>query len=100
MKRHQTIFLAALSLTLSACSSMNSNFSCNATAGDNCLSLDEVNAMTEKNSMRAAPMDEERVTSSKARERRVYIAPWKDSKGVKHKGALVYVPELSKGASV
>ena len=31
---------------LSACSPINSSFSCNATAGDNCLTIEQVDAMT------------------------------------------------------
>ncbi len=35
--------LASLS---SGCGTMNSNFSCNATAGDSCLTIEQVDAMT------------------------------------------------------
>jgi conjugal transfer pilus assembly protein TraV len=35
--------LAAL---LTGCSTMNSNFSCNKTAGDSCLTIEQVDAMT------------------------------------------------------
>jgi hypothetical protein len=34
-------------LTLNACSTMNTSFSCNQTADDHCLSIEEVDAMTE-----------------------------------------------------
>jgi hypothetical protein len=32
---------------LTGCATMNDNFSCNKTAGDACMSIDEVDAMTE-----------------------------------------------------
>lgn len=32
----------------SGCSTVNESFSCNKTAGDSCLTMDEVNAMTEE----------------------------------------------------
>lgn len=32
---------------LAACSTMNSHFSCNVTAGDSCLTIEEVDAMTD-----------------------------------------------------
>ncbi|WP_419421435.1 conjugal transfer protein (plasmid) [Legionella sp. D16C41] len=38
------IFLMAV--LSSGCGTMNSNFSCNATAGDSCLSIEQVDAMT------------------------------------------------------
>ena len=44
------LLLATVSI-LTGCSSMNSQFSCNKTAGDGCLSMEEVNAMTEGGSI-------------------------------------------------
>lgn len=35
-----------LALFLTSCGTMNSNFSCNATAGDSCLTIEQVDAMT------------------------------------------------------
>lgn len=35
-------------LFCSGCSTVNESFSCNKTAGDSCLTMDEVNAMTEE----------------------------------------------------
>jgi conjugal transfer pilus assembly protein TraV len=43
------IFIFAISVTgalVSACSPMNSEFSCNATAGDSCMSIEQVDEMT------------------------------------------------------
>ncbi|KTC81741.1 conjugative transfer protein [Legionella cherrii] len=38
--------ISMLSALLSGCGTMNSNFSCNATAGDSCLTIEQVDAMT------------------------------------------------------
>jgi hypothetical protein len=40
------ITLSAISFLMSGCSPMNSEFSCNATAGDSCLTIEQVDAMT------------------------------------------------------
>lgn len=45
MKRFMVMSLFVLSMT--GCASMNESFSCNETATDSCLTIDEVNAMTE-----------------------------------------------------
>jgi hypothetical protein len=89
------VMVLAVSL-LSACSSMNNEFSCNLTAGDACMSLDEVNAKTERNVIRVIPKEAFKSTlSRKTTVRRVWVSPFTDSRGVQHKGGLVYVPELS-----
>lgn len=38
--------VSAIGFLLSACSPMNSEFSCNATAGDSCMTIEQVDAMT------------------------------------------------------
>ena len=40
------ILISTTSFLISACSPMNSEFSCNATAGDSCLTIEQVDAMT------------------------------------------------------
>jgi conjugal transfer pilus assembly protein TraV len=40
------IFSASLMISLAGCGTMNSHFSCNVTAGDSCLTIEEVDAMT------------------------------------------------------
>lgn len=40
------IAISATGLLMSACSPMNSEFSCNATAGDSCMTIEQVDAMT------------------------------------------------------
>ncbi|HHF7365624.1 TPA: conjugal transfer protein [Legionella bozemanae] len=39
-------FISILTTLLTGCSTMNSNFSCNVTAGDSCLTIEQVDAMT------------------------------------------------------
>ncbi|HHF7380159.1 TPA: TraV family lipoprotein [Legionella anisa] len=91
------LLLATVSI-LTGCSSMNSQFSCNKTAGDGCLSMEEVNAMTEGGSIqviRRTPVTP--VPLLKVKTRRVWIAPYVDNNKVKHQGELVYVPEIHEG---
>ena len=40
------IAIVAAGLLMSACSPINSKFSCNATAGDSCMTIEQVDAMT------------------------------------------------------
>lgn len=40
------IAISTTSLLMSACSPMNSEFSCNATASDSCMTIEQVDAMT------------------------------------------------------
>lgn len=40
------VLMVVISVFLTACSTMNSNFSCNTTAGDSCLTIEQVDAMT------------------------------------------------------
>lgn len=42
------IFIVFVVIVTSGCSTVNESFSCNKTAGDSCLTMDEVNAMTEE----------------------------------------------------
>ena len=40
------VTISTAGLLMSACSPMNSEFSCNATAGDSCMTIEQVDAMT------------------------------------------------------
>ena len=40
------VAIVAAGLLMSACSPINSKFSCNATAGDSCMTIEQVDAMT------------------------------------------------------
>ncbi|SEG42198.1 conjugal transfer pilus assembly protein TraV [Legionella quinlivanii DSM 21216] len=46
MKLSIVVLMPMLSVLLTGCGTMNSNFSCNATAGDSCLTIEQVDAMT------------------------------------------------------
>lgn len=46
MKHSMFVLIPIISILLTGCSTMNSNFSCNATAGDSCLTIEQVDAMT------------------------------------------------------
>ena len=66
------IFLIIIALLINGCSPMNSEFSCNKTAGDSCLTIEQVDAMT---SFADAP-----VINSKSRQH-----SWKASQETKPK---------------
>ncbi len=96
MKTVVLFFLLVMACLMSACSTGNSRFSCNATAGDSCLSMDDVNAMTEGKPIRVIRKTQtKRPVLLKTKIQRVWIAPFVDNQGVKHPGEVVYVPELS-----
>ena len=40
------VAISVAGLLMNACSPMNSEFSCNATAGDSCMTIEQVDAMT------------------------------------------------------
>ncbi|HBD7476129.1 TPA: conjugal transfer protein [Legionella pneumophila] len=46
MSARHLSYLTLLTLVLGGCGTMNSDFSCNATAGDSCLTIEQVDAMT------------------------------------------------------
>lgn len=46
MNTRKMSFITLLSLMLLGCGTMNSNFSCNATASDSCLTIEQVDSMT------------------------------------------------------
>lgn len=46
MKRSMFVLMPIISVLLTGCGTMNSNFTCNATAGDSCLTIEQVDAMT------------------------------------------------------
>ncbi|RMW99872.1 TraV family lipoprotein [Legionella jordanis] len=46
MKRRMFSLIPFMAVLLTGCGTMNSNFSCNATAGDSCLTIEQVDAMT------------------------------------------------------
>ena len=96
------IFSLSSSL-LCACSPMNTQFSCATTAGDHCLSIEEVNAMTESHEehnghwrerVRQAPMKAENSRTIGSRfannTQTIWVAPWTDEHGVRHQDGTLY----------
>ena len=80
--------LVGVVLLNSACAPINTQFSCNATAGDRCLSIEEVNAMTEVDEVKK-PIQVRRIPKRHARlahhaTQTIWIAPWTDEKGILH----------------
>jgi hypothetical protein len=82
---------------------MNTQFSCNATAGDHCLSIEEVNAMTESHEEHAGVWRERvhAVSIKKARTQlklsgitsnthTIWVAPWTDKQGIRHQDDTLY----------
>lgn len=90
------LILPFVFIALSGCSSMNSKFSCNMTAGDGCMTMEDINALTEG---RKPQRPVERITKEKQRfikaeTKRIWVAPWTDDKGISHQGKLVYIPSV------
>lgn len=67
MRRFKGTTSLVLVITLSGCATMNSDFSCNNTAKDSCLTIEQVDALT-----RFA--DEPPLTAPKARHHTLYKA--------------------------
>lgn len=94
------ISLLITPLLFSGCSIMNDKFSCNLTATDNCLTIDEVNAMTEGKSVvkvqrRTKSFGWQKpnfVENKKGDVDKLWIAPRKDKRGIMHGSSLVFIP--------
>lgn len=85
-------------IALSGCSAVNSRFSCNETASDRCLSIEEVDRMTrfaddyhassqpskfgQKKSFKSR-------TQNQSSKELVWIAPWKDKFGVAYQSQTI-----------
>lgn len=91
-------------LSLAACSTMNSDFSCNATAGDSCLTIEEVDNMTRFadgadfqyrprkviQKTRIIRKPSRPYLSEKSDDEPVWIAPWKDKGGRQHEAQTLF----------
>lgn len=79
------LWVAAL---LCSCAPINTDFSCNVTAGDKCMSIEEVNAMTEAHSAETQYMKHlpkrhrQRVATEDTQT--IWLAPWVDASGALH----------------
>lgn len=99
MKRYRIGMLLPLSLILlNGCAPMNTHFSCNATAEDKCLSIEEVNAMTEaverhehrdRGKMSAQPQRGMQQQHAANNPHVIWMAPWTDAKGHRHEHDLL-----------
>jgi conjugal transfer pilus assembly protein TraV len=103
MKQHTKMMMLVLStVMLIGCSPVNTQFSCNATAGDHCLSIEEVDAMTQthevhaggwRERVRMAPMKADRSENTKRlaqAPRTIWVAPWRDERGVLHQNDTLW----------
>ena len=97
------IFLIALSLTvLAGCSTMNSDFSCKATAADSCLSIEQVDAMTrfaDAPTLNTPLNSKVRKTYRENQSQRtdnqpIWVAPWKDKNGRSHHAMKIYQQQV------
>lgn len=90
------LILSVAFVALSGCSSMNSKFSCNMTAGDGCMTMEDINALTEghRPPKPVGRISREKQRFIKAETKRIWVAPWTDDKGTLHQGKLVYVPNV------
>ncbi|KTD47793.1 hypothetical protein [Legionella quateirensis] len=96
---------------LVGCGTMNSDFSCKVTAGDSCLTIEQVDAMTrfaDGSDSQYRP----RKTISKIRRSRkltrpylskndeqpIWVAPWKDKTGKTHQAGKLYAGRLQQNA--
>jgi len=93
-------FIGAMVLFLSGCAPMNTEFSCKATALDKCLSIEEVNAMTESFDAGAEtrvlrhkpyhPRPKPQFKQlSKNTSQTIWIAPWTDENGKRHENDIL-----------
>lgn len=88
MKHINLLGFLIISAALSACAPINTEFSCGRTAEDRCLSIEEVNAMTEskdfpRNMQKTKPVKRaNRYASNK--EQVIWFAPWTDENGIAH----------------
>lgn len=97
----------SLSALTTGCGTMNSDFSCNATAGDSCLTIEQVDAMTRfadegpSRDARHQKMGIQKEARAKehpsalapssaqtSNNQPIWVAPWKDKAGRVHKEAL------------
>ena len=101
--KYNLMLVSVSALLAVGCSPLNTQFSCNATASDRCLSIEEVNAMTETHEEHQG-MWRERVAitprkackscGQKVRKahdaRTIWVAPWKDASGTLHRDDTLF----------
>ena len=94
MKTFKCVPLMIGFLVLSACAPVNTQFSCNETAGDRCLSIEEVNAMTEMHEQRQGALQRSKGDQPRYRPhsktQTIWVAPWKDAQGNLHQNDTLF----------
>ena len=83
------IIVSVLVITLSACAPINTQFSCNQTAGDHCLSIEEVNAMT-AHVDKDVPLSGVECATCNDTKQAIWFAPWKAQDGSLHPGEVLF----------
>lgn len=96
-----TVLLMVLPLTacMNISSPMNTEFSCNATAGDSCLNIEEVNEMTKSHYTKPKAPSLQCTTCVRKRTQSIWIPPMVDAKGQTHH-ANVVIADLDKNQIV
>lgn len=94
MSKYLLITIAMLMVGLSGCSPINTEFSCNATAGDKCLSIEEVYALSERpKKIHKKPMLVCKTCMAAKRAHRftqsIWVPPMVDTAGVLHPANVV-----------
>ena len=89
--------LALCITSLSACSVFSSPFSCNETAVDGCLTIDAVNAMTERGLYLKEGREGKQSLAQSQHTQSMWVAPWVDQKGMRHSGGKMTI--TNKGVS-
>lgn len=97
-------------LLTTGCATMNSDFSCKVTAGDSCLTIEQVDAMTrfadstEYESRASKTIHKTRhieksiqpYLAEKDHEEPIWVASWKDQSGHLHQASKLYAGRLEK----
>lgn len=94
MSKYLLITMAIFMFGLSGCSPINTEFSCNATAGDKCLSIEEVYALSERaQKMHKKPilLCKTCVVSKRVHRstQSIWVPPMVDTAGVQHPANVV-----------
>ena len=98
--RLTSVFILGLFGLLSGCSTVNSHFSCDKTASDRCMTIEQVDRMTSfaddynrepypSKSGLKRKQSQKNFTDNKKGEGLVWLAPWKDSKGVAYNSQII-----------
>lgn len=100
MKSIHYLLIPLLTLMMSACATMNDEFSCSKSAFDHCLDIEDVDAMTEGKTvikksvtLRSQQWAQEDLHGKEMvlePKRPVWIAPYKDEGGQNHSSRLLY----------